>query len=169
MSKEFSVTGYEELLSSLDEMAKEYPDVTYNAMVGVGNTFKRTLRKNVKEAMKTYERPFSADDYKRMMKGFRTTVRGYGNTTLVEFSGQGRGNADWHLIEDGHEMVASKTHTVATGGCFKTVPADGKEKGSNYRFIRGIKQVPATVEGFGDEYEKAIDRAMKRMIDKYER
>lgn len=159
----FDTSEYKELLNAIDEMQKKYPDVAADCMRRVGNRFKKNLKANVRKKLH-----HSKDDYKRLMSGFKIKVLGDGMETRALFYGESRKNHDWHLVEDGHELIQPyTTHTVHLKNGVTFVA--GTNPGAKIMFIPGIKCVPLTCGEFGEAFSEEAGKAMNKYLKIYEK
>lgn len=162
-SETIELKGMDETIERMKEMIKKYPDASITGMEKVGRKFKSNLRKNVKSSLHGKTK----DGYKRLVSGFRTTVNGYGLTTEVEFSAEGRKNHDWHLVESGHNIVEQMhEYKVKLKGHYVTL---GHNPGKHKGFVPGIKQMDVTVDGFEDDMKKCLDKTMDDLVRRFEK
>lgn len=159
----FNTAEYQDLIKSIEEMEKKYPDIANECMRKVGNQFKKELKANVRKKLH-----HSKDDYARLMSGFRIRVIGDGMETRALFYGESRKSHDWHLVEDGHRLIEPYTkHTVhlKNGVTFTA----GTNPGREIKFIPGIKCVPLTCSTFGESFSNVANKVMDKYVKLYEK
>ena len=90
--------GDEELIRDFTAITEAYPDLAKNALKKVGKQYKDLLRERVRNKVKSD---------RKLTKGFRVTrpIHEGGHDIRVEFSGEGRVNPHWHLVEHGHDII----------------------------------------------------------------
>lgn len=139
--------GSEELVRDFQKATESYYNLAEESLTRVGRKYKTTLRKRVRGEVKTD---------KKLTKGFYTSKPiGNGGDLRVNFSGEGKVNPHWHLIERGHELVRPNVNR------FKK---PYKDAGAHIGHVGGIEQIDALADS--GEVDDVMEKEMLTALDK---
>lgn len=128
-----SLEGLDELVDSLNELARKYPDRAGELLQKNARELRKDVVKNVKEDTKTTGK--SKRSLSKAGSYAISQVQGYGANQYVEISAK---SPHFHLVEHGHELVNRAGETIGF--------VQGKHMMSNAT-KKTEQNMPTTVEG----------------------
>ena len=98
----FTLSGLDELNSSLKKAIKAYPDLAEERLKKIGNKFKKEVKEKTDEEVKTRSG--------KLKKGYKLSkVYGYGINMQIDFMGTA---PHFHLVENGHVKYNRKGEVI---------------------------------------------------------
>ena len=148
---DFKIEGLDELKEDIEKVVKISSDIAYDTVHDAAKEFKKQLSKNVKKGVKTS---------KNITKGFKVTKPTGSKMNLESnFMAEGKGgNAHFHLIENGHDIVMPYRRNNKTR----------KDGGDRKGFVPGKKFVPKTLKEFEPTYVEKMEEMIERVLEKGE-
>lgn len=138
--------GDDELIRDFQRVMVAYPKTAKDSLSRVGDRFCTTLRDRVRGVVKSD---------KKLTKGFRVTGPfGAGSDLWMQFSGEGRVNPHWHLVEHGHELIRPNVNMFGK---------PYRDAGAHIGEVPGKEQIKALAES--GEVDSIMESEMLTALD----
>lgn len=128
-----SLEGLEELIESLENLSKKYPDRAGELLQKNAKMLRKEVVKNVKEDTKSKGK--TKKSLSKESSYAISQVQGYGEKQYVEISAKA---PHFHLVEHGHKLVSHSGETIGF--------VQGKHMMSN-AVKKSEQNIPSMVEG----------------------
>ena len=138
---QMDVTGFEDLIVSFRDLAKQYPDTADDMLRADGRYLRKEITKKAKEL--TDVNKSNKESLGKIGSYSVSKVKGGGNNRYVEISAKSR---HFHLVEHGHQLVS---HSGAALG-----------------YVPGRHFLEKAAKEYSEEMPKNVERMMEGLLKK---